>query len=237
MERAKQSIGHLIDDLENDRIGLIVFAGKAYTQLPITTDYEAAKLMLSTVSTSMVPVQGTSIGQAVEMASSAFNVEKTGKAIIVITDGETHDEEALKKVSEAADKGIRVFSIGLGLADGAPIPVYSDGAIVGFKKDKSGSTIITRLDETMLQQIANTGKGMYVRANNSQIGLNRIFDEIKRMEANTYDVKSYSDYEDRYQYFIVLALILIFVNFIINERKSRFADKFSLLNPTDVKKK
>lgn len=237
LERAKQSIGHLIDDLENDRIGLIVFAGKAYTQLPITTDYEAAKLMLSTVSTSMVPVQGTSIGQAVEMASSAFNVEKTGKAIIVITDGETHDEEALKKVSEAADKGIRVFSIGLGLADGAPIPVYSNGAIVGFKKDKSGSTIITRLDETMLQQIANTGKGMYVRANNSQIGLNRIFDEIKRMEANTYDVKSYSDYEDRYQYFIVLALILIFVNFIINERKSRFADKFSLLNPTDVKKK
>ena len=237
LERAKQSIDHLIDDLENDRIGLIVFAGKAYTQLPITSDYEAARLMLSTVSTGMVPVQGTSIGQAVEMASSAFNVEKTGKAIIIITDGETHDEEALEKVSEAADKGIRVFTIGLGLAEGAPIPVYSDGAIVGFKKDKSGSTIITRLDETMLQQIASTGKGIYVRANNSQVGLNRIFDEIKRMEANTYDVKSYSDYEDRYQYFIVLALILIFVNFTINERKSRFADKFSLLNPKDVKKK
>lgn len=237
LERAKQSINRLLDDLENDRIGLVVFAGKAYTQLPITTDYAAAKLMLSTVSTNLVPVQGTSIGKAIEMASSAFNVEKSGKAIIIITDGETHDEEAMEKVAEATEKGIRIFTIGLGLAEGAPIPVYRDGIMTGFKKDRSGSTIITRLDETMLQQIADAGKGIYVRASSSQIGLNRIFDEIKRLEQNTYDVKSYSDYEDRFQYFVAIALVLIFLNHIINERKSRLADKFAFLNPNAVKKK
>ncbi|HLO92570.1 MAG TPA: VWA domain-containing protein [Lentimicrobium sp.] len=235
LERAKQAINRLIDDLENDRIGLVVFAGKAYTQLPITTDYAAAKLMLSTVSTDLAPVQGTSIGKAIEMASTAFNIEKSGKAIIIISDGETHDEQALQKVSEAAEKGIRTYTIGLGLSEGAPIPVYRNGQITGFKKDRSGSTIITRLDETMLQQLAEAGKGIYVRASNSQVGLNRIFDEIKRLEQNTYDVKSYSDYEDRFQYFIAIALILMFVNFIINERKSRLADKLSLLNPNTVK--
>lgn len=236
IERARQAINRLIDDLENDRIGLVVFAGKAYTQLPITTDYSAAKLMLSTVSTNMVPVQGTSIGSAIDMSMSAFNTEQSGKAIIIITDGETHDESALEKVSEATSKGIRIYTIGLGLPEGAPIPEYRNGAIVGFKKDQSGSTIITRLDETMLQQIADAGKGIYVRANNSQIGLNRIFDEIKRLEQNTYDVKNYSDYEDRFQYFIALALLFIFINFIINERKSRLADKLAILNPNKVRK-
>lgn len=193
--------------------------------------------MISTVSTDLVPVQGTSISKAIEMASSAFNSEKSGKAIIIITDGETHDEEALQKVAESAENGIRIFTIGLGLPEGAPIPLYNNGSITGFKKDKTGSTIITRLDETMLQQIADAGKGIYVRANNSQVGLNRIFDEIKRLEENTYDIKSYSDYEDRFQYFIAVAMLLIFLNFIINERKSRLAQKLSILNPNSVKNK
>lgn len=237
LERAKQSISRLIDDLENDRIGLIIFAGKAYTQLPITTDYSAAKLMLSSVSTNLVPVQGTSIGQAIEQSMSSFNVEKSGKAIIIITDGENHDENTMKMVTEAAEKGIRIFTIGLGLQEGAPIPEFRGGEMIGFKKDRSGSTVITRLDETMLQRIAEAGKGIYVRASNSQIGLNKIFDEIKRLEQNTYDVTSYSDYEDRFQYFIGFALVLIFINFIINERKSRLADKLRILDPNLVEKK
>lgn len=237
LDRAKQSISRLIDDLENDRIGMVVFAGNAYTQLPITTDYSAAKLMLSSVNTDMVPVQGTAIGKAVEMASSAFDIEKSGKAIIIITDGETHDEQALEKVEEAAENGIRVFTIGLGLAEGAPIPIYQNGTVTGFKKDRDGSTVITRLDETMLQQIANAGKGIYVRASNSQTGLNQIFDEINRLEQNSYDTQSFSDYEDRFQYFIGFALLILFINYIINERKSRLGDKFSLLNPTVIKKK
>lgn len=198
IERARQSISRLIDELENDRIGLIVFAGKAYTQLPITTDYAAAKMMLSTVGPGMVPVQGTAIGQAIDLASVSFKNEKSGKAIIIITDGENHDDDAIEKATEAAKAGIRVYTIGMGLAEGGPIPVYKDGEITGFKKDKAGSTIITRLDETMLTKIAEAGNGIYVRASNTQAGLRKVFEEISRLEKVTVDTKSFSDYEDRF---------------------------------------
>jgi len=231
IERAKQSISRLIDELENDRIGLIVFAGKAYTQLPITTDYGAAKLMLSTVKPDMVPVQGTAIGQAIIIAMTSFKVEETGKAIVIITDGENHEDNAVEKAAEAAQKGIKVYTIGMGLADGAPIPVYRDNQLTGFKKDKSGSTIITRLDETMLQQIAQAGEGIYVRASNTQAGLRKVFEEISNLEKITYDTKSFSDYEDRFQYFVALAILFMVLNFLLNERKSRWAGKLRIFKP------
>ena len=231
IERAKQSISRLIDELENDRIGLIVFAGKAYTQLPITTDYGAAKLMLSTVKPDMIPVQGTAIGQAIEMAMASFKEEDAGKAIIIITDGENHEDDAVEKATEAAQRGIKVYTIGMGLAEGAPIPVYRDNQLAGFKKDRSGSTIITRLDETMLQQIAQAGDGIYVRASNTQAGLRKVFEEISNLEKNTYDTKSFSDYEDRFQYFLALAIVLMILNFLLNERKSRWAGKFRIFKP------
>ncbi|KAF0198774.1 MAG: uncharacterized protein FD166_1026 [Bacteroidetes bacterium] len=237
IERARQSISRLIDELENDRIGIIVFAGKAYTQLPITTDYSAAKMMLGTVRPDMVPVQGTAIGQAIDMAMASFKDEKSGKAIIIITDGENHDEDAVEKAGEAADAGIKVYTIGMGLAEGSPIPVYKDGEIVGFKKDQSGETVITRLDETMLTKIAEAGDGIYVRASNTQAGLRRVFDEISKMEKTTFDTMNFSDYEDRFQYFIGLAVLLLAINFLLNERKSRWAEKISLFHPNRNQKK
>ncbi|MCO5266992.1 MAG: VWA domain-containing protein [Lentimicrobium sp.] len=231
IERARQSISRLIDELENDRIGLVVFAGKAYTQLPITTDYAAAKMMLSTVGPGMVPVQGTAIGQAIDLASVSFKNEKSGKAIVIITDGENHDDDAIEKASEAAKAGIRVYTIGMGLAEGGPIPVYKDGEITGFKKDKAGSTIITRLDETMLNKIAEAGNGIYVRASNTQAGLRKVFEEISKLEKVTVDTKSFSDYEDRFQYFVAIALLAIVINFLLNERQSKWARKISLFHP------
>lgn len=232
IERARQSIARLIDELENDRIGLIVFAGKAYTQLPITTDYSAAKMMLGTVRPDMIPVQGTAIGQAIDIAMATFKDEKSGKAIIIITDGENHDEEAVEKAAEAAKAGIKIYTIGMGLAEGAPIPIYKDGGVVGFKKDQSGTTVITRLDETMLTKIADAGNGIYVRANNTQASLRKVFDDINKMEKTTFDTVNFSDYEDRFQYFIGLAILLLVLDFLLNDRRSKWADKISLFHHT-----
>jgi len=237
IERARQSISRLIDEMENDRIGIIVFAGKAYTQLPITTDYAAAKMMLASASPDLVPVQGTAIGKAIDLAMASFKNEKSGKAIVIITDGENHEEEAIEKATEAAKAGIRVFTIGMGLTEGAPIPIYKNDQIVGFKKDRSGSTIITRLDETMLNKIAEAGNGIYVRASNTQAGLRKVFDEISRLEKVTVDTKSFSDYEDRFQYFIAIAIIAIILNFLLNERRSKWADKLSLFHSVKNTKK
>ncbi|MCD4736435.1 MAG: VWA domain-containing protein, partial [Bacteroidales bacterium] len=172
LARAKQAIAKLVDRLSNDRIGIIVFAGKAYTQLPITTDYSAAKMFLSTINTNIVPMQGTAIGEAIKMASGAFEDETHSRAIIVITDGENHEDDAVKEATEAAAKGIKVFTIGMGLPDGTPIPVYDKlNRKIGYKKDRQGNTVVTKLNETMLQQIASAGQGTYVRANNTTAGL------------------------------------------------------------------
>ncbi len=237
IERSRQSIARLIDELENDRIGIIVFAGKAYTQLPITTDYAAAKMMLSTVRPDLIPVQGTAIGQAIDMAMASFKDEKTGKAIVIITDGENHDEEAVEKATEAAKAGIKIYTIGMGLAEGAPIPVYKDGEIAGFKKDQSGVTVITRLDETMLTKIAEAGNGIYVRASNTQAGVRKVYDEISKMEKTTFDAMNFSDYEDRFQYFVGLALLLMVIDFLLNERKSKWAERISLFHTVKNLKK
>ncbi len=231
MERARQSVSRLIDEMENDRVGLIIFAGKAYTQLPITTDYNAAKMMLATIKPDLVPVQGTAIGQAIEMGMASFKEDKGGKAIIVITDGENHEDDAVNMAKEAASKGIHIYTIGMGLADGAPIPEYRNNQMTGFKKDRSGNTIITRLDESMLQQIAQAGNGIYVRASNTQAGLKKVYDEIGKLDKNTFDAVSYADYDDRFQYFIALALIFILLNFITNERKSRWAKRIKIFHP------
>lgn len=227
IERARQSVSRLIDDMENDRIGLIVFAGKAYTQLPITTDYNAAKMMLATIKPDMVPVQGTAIGQAIEMAMASFR-EEGGKAVIIITDGENHEDDAVAKAADAASKGIRIYTIGMGLADGAPIPDYTNNQVTGFKKDRSGSTVITRLDESMLQQIAQAGNGIYVRASNTQAGLNKVYDEIGKLDQKTIDSLSYADYDDRFQYFIAISLVFLILSFTINERKNRWASKIKI---------
>ena len=234
--RARQSIGKLIDEMENDRIGLVIFAGKAYVQLPITTDYNAAKLMLSTVKPDLVPVQGTAIGAAIETAMTSFKDDKTGRAIIIITDGENHEDDAVGKAAEAAKRGIKVFTIGMGSADGAPIPVYRNNHMEGFKKDQSGTTVITRLDESMLRQIAEAGNGIYVRASSSNSGLTQIFDQISKLDQNTYDTYNYADYEDRFQYFIALAILFMVINFLLNKRKSKWAGKYSIFDIKHSKK-
>jgi len=231
LERAKQAISKLVDKMGNDRIGIVVFAGKAYTQLPITTDYSAAKLFLTTVSTKDVPAQGTAIGDAIELAIKSFDDDSHSRAIIIITDGENHEDDAIKAAEDAASKGIRVYTIGMGLSDGAPIPVYDRyNRRVGYKKDRQGNTVITRLNEPALQQIAAAGKGIYVRANNTQSGLIKIFNDINKLEKTKFESKMFSDYESRFQYFIALSLVFLLIELMVFEKRPKWSKKVDLFN-------
>jgi Ca-activated chloride channel family protein len=231
LERAKQAISRLVDQLQGDRIGLIVFAGEAYVQLPITTDYGAAKLFLSTIDCDIVPSQGTAIGAAIDLAVSSFGSEDSNKhnrAIIVITDGENHEDDAVESAKKAGAEGITVHTIGMGSADGAPIPVFSNKARVGFMQDENGHTVITKLDQTALQQIAEAGRGKFIRATNSDDGLAIIMKEINAMQKNEYKSKMFTDYADQFQYFIGFALLLLAIEFMISERRSRWIDDLNL---------
>ncbi len=230
LERAKRAISRLIDRLNDDKIGLIVFAGEAYTQLPITSDYNSAKLFLNSVSTDIVPRQGTAIGAAINLASNSFTPNgESNKAIVVITDGENHEDDAVSAAKDAVDEGILVHTIGMGLPQGSPIPVMRSGQ-KDYLKDKDGQVVVTKLDEQMLEQVAAAGNGIYVRANNAQVGLNALFDEINKMEKEEMESRIYSEYNDQFQYFFAIALFLILFEFIILERKNRYLKNISLFS-------
>lgn len=228
LERAKRAISRLVDNLNDDKIGLIVFAGDAYTQLPITTDYPSAKLFLNAVNTNIVPRQGTAIGAAIELASVSFSPQFEGnKAIVIITDGENHEDDAIGAATSAAQNGIIVHTIGMGLPQGGPIPVVRNGQR-DYRKDKEGNVVVTKLNEEMLQQIAAAGNGIYVRANNAQVGLNTLFNEIDKMEKSEMESLVYSDYEDQFQWFIAFAIFLILLDFLILERKNKYLKNIKL---------
>jgi Ca-activated chloride channel family protein len=228
LERAKRAIARLVDELQDDKIGLIVFAGDAYTQLPITTDYASAKLFLNSVNTSIVPRQGTAIGAAINLAVKSFSPQFTGnKAIIVITDGENHEDDAVGAASAASDQGIIIHTVGMGLPQGAPIPVTANGQR-DYRRDKNGQVIVTKLDEAMLEKIAAAGKGIYVRANNAQVGLNTLFNEIGKMEGAEIESRVYSEYEDQFQWFLGLALAFILLDFMTLERKNKYLKRIKL---------
>ncbi len=233
LERAKRAISRLIDRLSDDKIGLIVFAGEAFTQLPVTTDYNAAKMFLTSVQTNIVPVQGTAIGAAIELASRSFSPSgEANKAIIIITDGENHEDNAVDIARQAAESGIIVHTIGMGLPQGAPIPVYRNGQ-KDYKKDEQGNTIITKLNEPMLEKISAAGMGIYVRANNAQVGLNALFNEISKMEKTEMETSVYSEYEDQFQYLFAIGLALLLIEFLILERKNRYFKNIHLFGQTE----
>ena len=222
LERAKRAISRLVDRLKDDKIGLIVFAGDAYTQLPITSDYNSAKLFLNSVSTQIVPKQGTAIGAAINLAIRSFTPNgDANKAIVVITDGENHEDDAILATEAAVENGIIVHTIGMGLPAGSPIPVLRGGQ-TDYLKDRDGKVVVTKLNEQMLEQIAVAGSGIYVRANNAQVGLNALFDEINKMEKQEMETRTYSEYDDQFQYFFAIGLLLLFFEFIILDRKNKY---------------
>jgi Ca-activated chloride channel family protein len=222
--------------MQGDRLGVIVFAEKAFVQLPITTDYAAAKMFLASVNTNSVASQGTAIGEAINLAMNSFSADERSKAIIIISDGEDHENDAaMSAAKEAAKKGIKIYTIGMGLPDGAPIPEYNQyGRMVGYKKDKSGNTIVTRLDEEMLRRIADAGGGMYVRANNSNVGLEKIYDDISKLDKTEIETQVFTDYEDQFQWFVGAAIILLLVLIFMSSGKKGWETKFNIFERKGV---
>jgi Ca-activated chloride channel homolog len=230
LTRAKQAISRLVDNLVNDKIGLIVFAGDAYTQIPITTDYLSAKMFLSTINPDMVPKQGTAIGAAIDLGISSFSPgEDKSKALIIITDGENHEDDPVIMSNEAAEAGIVIHTIGIGSTEGVPVPVLSNGR-KDYLRDNEGNTVITKLDEEILKRIAVNANGTYVRASNSNIGLNEVYNEIKKMEKDELESTMYTEYNDQFQIFTAIALLMLLIDFVIMERKNRRLANIRLFN-------
>ena len=228
LDKAKQMLSRLTDGFTNDKVGLIVFAGDAFTQLPITSDYISAKMFLSSINPSMVSTQGTAIGAAINLAARSFTPdETTDKAIILITDGENHEDDAIRDDKAAAEKGIHVNIVGMGDPKGSPIPIQGSN---NYMKDKDGNVVITKLNEQMGQEIAAAGNGMYVRADNTNSALKALQKEIEKMNKTELDSKVYSEYDEQFQIFAWIALFLLIADFMTLDRKNRIFRKVKLFS-------
>lgn len=217
LERAKLAISRLTDKLRNDRIGLIVFAGTSFVQLPITTDYVSAKMFLNSISTNSVPIQGTAMGDAIRTAIRSFSAQsEKSRAIIIITDGENHEDNPIEAATQAAEMGIRIFTIGVGSPEGEPIPMNG-----GLLKDKNGDIVVTRLDENILMEIAEKANGAYVRAGNSEFGLVPIVENIRKMDDETFSSIVFEEYDEQYMYFFAIALIFLVIEMLIGDRRAK----------------
>ncbi len=229
LENAKRSIEQLIDSLHGDRLGIIVFAGEAYVQLPVTTDYSAAKLFLSTINTDIIPTQGTAIGAAIDLGLQSLDFKNgLSKALIVITDGENHEDDATSAAKIALEKEVPVHVVGVGSTEGAPIPIYVDGKQNGFRLDSEGKSVVTKLNEEMCKEIASAGGGAYVRASNVNGGLSIVMAQIEKMKKRTFGTKMFKEYEDRFQLFLSLALVALMIEFFIANRKNAKLSKLKL---------
>lgn len=230
IEKAKIEIIQLMKQLRNDRIGLIIFAGRAFTPLPLTTDYAMVKMYLRGIDTDIISTQGTDIGAAINIASESFSDDKNkNKALIIITDGENHEEEALDQARALAEKGVSIHTIGLGSTTGVPIPVFNKYGSKSFQKDKEGNVIVTKLNEQILNELAAIGNGQYIKANNSGLGLNALYKSLKGLEKKDLEEKVVTEYEDHFQLYLWIALILIAVEQMILPRKNKILSKVKIL--------
>ena len=225
LDRSKMMVENLVDNFTDDKVGLIVFAGDAFTQLPITSDYISAKMFLSSINPEMISTQGTAIGAAINLAARSFTPnEASDKAIIVITDGENHEDDAVGAAKAAAEKGIHVNVVGMGDPKGAPIPLEGGN----YMKDNAGNVVITKLSEQMAQEIAAAGNGMYVRADNTNSALKALQGEIEKMNKTEMDSKVYSEYDEQFHLFAWIALFLLVADVLTLDRKNRVFRKITL---------
>ncbi len=233
IKAAKKELQNLINNLKGDRIGIIVFAGEGYTQLPLTSDYNAALMLTDVITTGIAPKPGTAIGSAINLAQQSFEKEEgKHKALVIITDGENHEDDPLEAAKEAADEGIVVHTIGMGSLEGAPIP-ENDGPNPRYKQDNSGGMVMSKLDAETLQAIAVATEGTFTQAISGRDNLATVFEQIERMEKKEFGTRQFTDYEDRFQFPLALGLLLLIGELFLSETRNRFLSRFSIFAPNE----
>lgn len=231
LEKAKQLVTQIINNLASDRVGIIAYAGKAFPQLPITTDYASAKMFLQNMNTDMLSSQGTAINEAIELAKTYYDDdEQTNRVLIIISDGEDHSEDAAKVAEEASEEGIRIFTIGVGDAKGGPIPIKRNGIVLNYKKDSNGETVITRLNEETLKTIANEANGAYLNGKNTNEVVENIRDILNKMDKKEFEAKQFADFKDQFQWFLAFAIAFLFLDIFLLDRKTAWLKKLNLFN-------
>ncbi|MBR9913598.1 MAG: VWA domain-containing protein [Algicola sp.] len=231
LDKSKQLVTQIINNLASDRVGIIAYAGKAFPQLPITTDYASAKMFLQNMNTDMLSSQGTAINEAIELAKTYFDdEEQTNRVLIIISDGEDHSNASSNVAEEASEAGIRIFTIGVGDEKGGPIPIKRNGVLLNYKKDSQGETVVTKLNEQTLKDIANEANGAYIKGDNTSDVIAEIKDILNRMDKTEFEAKEFADYKDQFQWFLGFGLFFLFIDIFFLERKTGWLKRLNLFN-------
>lgn len=231
LEKSKQLVTQIINNLASDRVGIIAYAGKAFPQLPITTDYASAKMFLQGMNTDMLSSQGTAINEAIELAKTYYDdEEQTNRVLIIISDGEDHSEVSASIAEEASEEGIRIFTIGVGDTKGGPIPIKRNGVVLNYKKDQNGETVITKLNESTLKEIAEEANGAYINGSNTNEVVESIRDILNKMDKKEFEAKQFADFKDQFQWFLAAAIFFLFIDIFLLERKTAWLKKLNLFN-------
>ena len=226
LDRAKQMLSKMMDQMVNDKVGLVVFAGDAFIQLPITCDYVSAKMFLNTIQPSLIKTQGTAIGQALATSIRCFGEQSdASRVIILITDGENHEDDAVAVAQRAKEEGIKVLVVGIGKPEGSPIPVAGTN---NFMKDREGNVVVSRLNEEMCREIAQAGGGIYVRCDNTNTAMRALQKELDKLATQEIETQVFTDYNEQFQSFALIALLLLVIDFFIFNRKNKAITKLDI---------
>ena len=237
LEKAKQIISKIIDKLGSDRVGIIIYAGNSYPLLPITTDHAAANMFLQNANPDMVSSQGTAINEALELAKTYYNNdEQTNRFLIIISDGEDHQEETKQVAQNLSNEGVKVYTVGVGTEKGGPIPMRLNGAMIGYKKDNKGETVITKRNIDVLSDIADVANGRYFDGNVTENPVKKITEIIANAEKNEFETKQFSDYKDQFQWFLAIAILFLLLDVFLFDKKTKWVRKVDLFNEEKTKK-
>lgn len=231
LEKAQQLTAQIINNLVSDRVGIIAYAGKAVPQLPITTDYAAAKMFLQNMNTDMLSSQGTAIDEAIQLSRTYFNdAEQTNRVLVIISDGEDHKDLNLDVAKAAAKEGIKIFTIGVGSEKGGPIPLKRNGVVMRYKKNQKGETVITKLNPNTLTAIAEEANGLFIQGQNTKQVTEKIAEILNKLEKKEFEAKEFSEFKDQFQWFLGLGLFFLILDVLFLERKTAWLKRLNLFN-------